>query len=571
MTLPVASRSFGVKGFVAKDMPTLQGVLDRLDERSELPTAARQDLRSAVRKVADVLGLPPGDVPANPGFLRQRLAKVGPAAHGISKPRWANIRSLLLRALRLAGVTVLPNRYMAPLAPAWKELDDKLKHQRSIRLGLSRFMHFASAQDVMPEQVDDGFGADYRRALDEEGVVADWPTLWRNTLGFWNRAVREIDGWPQRPLTVPERAGRYWLRWDELPDALRRDAEAWLAREAGDVFLAATDRKPLRPATLESHRKMIRSYVSALCESGYDLARLRSLKDLVEIEAVKTAMRFYYRRAGEQKTGRMLNEVRLMLAIARHWAGAPAERLAELQAIVKACDPGFSGMTPKNQELLGQFDSEAAKRRLVDLPHRLIRKIQPGRELSRDEALRVQQALLVQLLLVAPMRLRNLVGLEIERHFAAPSGANGERLLNLPPAEVKNGEGVPYLLSAYTCDLLRLYLDRARPVLVSGPSIYLFPSRDGRTHKADVTVRHLLTSLTFRELGVRICPHQFRHLAGKFVLDVRPDAHELVRALLGHKRIETTLRYYARMNQERAARQYDRMVADLRSHDRLGI
>jgi integrase len=569
MDNPVASRSFGVKGFVAKDVPTLQGVLDRLDERSELPTSTRQDLRSAVRKVADVLGLPPGDVPANPGFLRQRLAKVGPAAHGISKARWANIRSLLLRALRLAGVTVLPNRYMAPLVPAWKELDDKLKSHRSIRLGLSRFMHFASAQDVMPEQVDDGFVADYRRALDEEGVVDDWATLWRNTLGFWNRAVREIDGWPQRLLTVPQRAGRYWLRWEELPHALRLDAEAWLAREAGDLFLAATDRKPLRPATLESHRKIIRSYVSALSEAGYDLARLRSLKDLVEIEAVKTAMRFYHRRAGNRTTGRMLNEARLMLAIAKHWARVPQGQLEELQEIAKACDPGISGMTPRNQELLRCFDSEAAKRRLVDLPHRLIEHIPPGRKLGYDEAFRVKQALVVQLLLVAPMRLANLISLELERHFAAPSGPGGERLVILSPSETKNSEGVSYLLSSYSTALLQLYLERARPVLVSGPSIYLFPGKDCQTHTAHVSMRHLVTSVTFREVGVRIHPHAFRHLAGKFVLDVRPDAHELVRALLGHKRLETTLRYYTRMNQERAARQYDQLIGDLRGSKRL--
>ena len=79
-----------------------------------------------------------------------------------------------------------------------------------------------------------------------------------------------------------------------------------------------------------------------------------------------------------------------------------------------------------------------------------------------------------------------------------------------------------------------------------------------------------MTSITFRELGVRISPHQFRHLAGKFVLDVRPDAHELVRALLGHKRLETTLRFYARLDQERASRQYDQLIADLRSQQQVG-
>ena len=349
MDLHVTSRSFGVKGFIAKDVPTLQHVLDRLDELSELTIPTRQDLSSAVNKVAMVLGLPVGDIPASPGFLRQRLAKVGPVAHGISKARWANIRSLLLRALRLANVTVLPNRDMAPLTPAWKELDRKIKDHRSIRLGLSRVMHFASAQGAGPDQLDDTFMADYRRALEEESIVKEPARLWRNAIGFWNRATQEIDGWPRQRLTVPERPGRYWLRWDELPETLRLDAEAWLTRAAGSGLLEDADRRPLKPATLVSHRAMIRSYISALAASGYELARMQSLKDLVEPDAVKKAMQFYHRRAGDQKTGRMLNEVRLMLAIARHWVGVPLNRLAELQAIAKGCYPGTSGMTPKTR------------------------------------------------------------------------------------------------------------------------------------------------------------------------------------------------------------------------------
>ena len=136
-----------------------------------------------------------------------------------------------------------------------------------------------------------------------------------------------------------------------------------------------------------------------------------------------------------------------------------------------------------------RFDSEAAKRRLVDLPHRLIGKIPPGRELTSRKALRVQQALIVQLLLVAPMRLANLVSLEIGRHFAAPSGPKGERFVILPSEEVKNGEMQSYLLSAYTNDLLQLYLEQARPVLAAGPSLFLFPAKSRRATRTISTVR----------------------------------------------------------------------------------
>ena len=295
------------------------------------------------------------------------------------------------------------------------------------------------------------------------------------------------------------------------------------------------------------------------------MAELGSLKDLVEPEALKTAMRFYHRRANEERTGRMLNEARLMVAIARHWVKVPPAALEELKAIAKACDPGVVGMTPKNQELLRRFEPRGGKRRLVDLPHRLVAKLKPGTPLTDRQAVRVQQALLVQLLLVAPMRLRNLVELELDRHLAAPSGPDGERLIVIPASEVKNAEPsdppalalhrrpAPSLPRAGTPDAAR----RALTLPVPGPG------RPGAQGGRDRPPSRSPRSPS-RELGVRVSPHQFRHLAGKFILDVRPDAHELVRALLGHKRLETTLRYYARLDQERAARHYDGIIASLR-------
>ncbi len=196
MDASVTYRSFGVKGFVAVDVPSLADVIVRLQELADLPVRTRLDLQSAVRKVAGALGLPPGDVPAQPGFLRQRLAKVGRAGHGLSQGRWANVRSLLLRALKLTGVTVLPNRYLAPTRRPGRCWTPRIE-DRSTRLGLARLMHFASAQGVAPEAVDDGFMAAYRQAL-EQGEH-------RQGLGQAAGATRSASG---TALWTRSRAGR---------------------------------------------------------------------------------------------------------------------------------------------------------------------------------------------------------------------------------------------------------------------------------------------------------------------------------------------------------------------------
>jgi integrase len=67
------------------------------------------------------------------------------------------------------------------------------------------------------------------------------------------------------------------------------------------------------------------------------------------------------------------------------------------------------------------------------------------------------------------------------------------------------------------------------------------------------------------EVGVRLTAHQFRHLAGFLYLKAHPGGHEVVRSLLGHKSIETTIRFYAGMEAAAAIRHYDRHIAKRRA------
>jgi integrase len=60
-------------------------------------------------------------------------------------------------------------------------------------------------------------------------------------------------------------------------------------------------------------------------------------------------------------------------------------------------------------------------------------------------------------------------------------------------------------------------------------------------------------------------PHQFRHVAGKIILDQMPGALSLVSDLLGHKSTEPARKFYGGLDQVRAARCYDKLLARLRS------
>ena len=71
-----------------------------------------------------------------------------------------------------------------------------------------------------------------------------------------------------------------------------------------------------------------------------------------------------------------------------------------------------------------------------------------------------------------------------------------------------------------------------------------------------------------RDLGVKLTPHQFRHLAAKIILDEHPGAYELVRQLLGHKNPKTTTNFYAGIDTRRAGRAHADLVMKLREQSR---
>src|SRR5262249_34744542 len=66
-----------------------------LISQENLSERQKQELRSAVRTVARLLDDEPANIAADPAGLRRCLEMIAPEAHGISRGRWANIRSLL--------------------------------------------------------------------------------------------------------------------------------------------------------------------------------------------------------------------------------------------------------------------------------------------------------------------------------------------------------------------------------------------------------------------------------------------------------------------------------------------
>jgi integrase len=72
-----------------------------------------------------------------------------------------------------------------------------------------------------------------------------------------------------------------------------------------------------------------------------------------------------------------------------------------------------------------------------------------------------------------------------------------------------------------------------------------------------------ITERIQKATGLRITVHQFRHAAAAIYLRHNPGDYETVRRLLGHKNIQTTIRFYCALETTEATRKFGAIVRKL--------
>jgi len=560
MTITGPSRSIN---WADSALPTLDHVFQHLERVEGLPARTRADCRSALSSLARIIGRPLNDIPANPRWLRSRLNELAPARFGLSRGRWANLRSLALKALRLTGIAALPSRHVSSLSPEWQRLYDFLP-RRPQRVSLSRFMHRCSEFGIPPQDVTQ---EEFERFADEIelwGLRARPRQVYRDACRAWNWAVKKVPRWPGTIMVVPDRRNWYSLPWESFPSSLKADIDAMLQAAISPDPLSPTSRRPIKPVSARSRATLLRRLVSALVLSGSDPLTLRTIADLVETETVRQGLRFFLERNGRRSSADIHQMAKLLCTLAKHWVGVPSAHLAELVGIRNRLSPGRHGMTEKNRATLRCFEDEALVSKFLALPETIARRHRNRTEIKVGHAVEVQLGLAIELLTVAPVRVSNLAAIHLERNLIRFCGGKEARMhLYFPADAVKNEIELEFSLLPSTVALLDLYLDKFRPKLVRARNDWLFPGEAEGPKQAALLSMQIAKTVE-RETGVRLTAHQFRHLAGFLYLKHNPGGHEVVRRLLGHTSIETTIRFYAGMEIFEAIRHYDQHIENRR-------
>ena len=454
-----------------------------------------------------------------------------------------------------AGNTITPKP-----SQAWAGVTASVRN-RYDRSFMNLFGVHCSICGIEPDQVtDDAIAAFELWAVKDGRTPSRAKQLRRDVTNAWNKMSEMQPDWPPIKLALVNSRPPASVSVADLPRSFNDELELFLGRSGRKSLFDTTSLKALSLVSQYDRRQKILLMVTILIQSGVDPRSIKGLRDLVTPEARVTILGTLWQRSSEAANAHFYNLARILTQIAKHWVKVPDDELALFKAAEANLRPEKTGMTPKNETRLRVLTAPANIHKLVNLPHQVIDRLDPSRPTVLD-AVEVQSAIAIAILLIAPIREKNLAALDFA--FNLHRVRDEEWYLIIPKHEVKNKEDLTFPIPQSIVELIKIYLDVYRPLLLKKPSNKLFISLNGKP-KTPAELGAQLPKFIMRHTGLVMNVHLFRHFAAYLYLKANPGHYEPVRHLLAHKDIATTTRFYTKLEQIESFRQYDSVIDNYR-------
>jgi integrase len=487
-----------------------------------------------------------------------------PAQAKVSVKRWANLRSDLAAAIEASGLRPMLKTKAIKLDAGWSACCSRSLIS-ACATGLSRLARLASLNQIAPAMVDDAVIERFIAELETASLVRGIRDLHHGVAASWNALVRLQPERGLQTVRVPSsKPAPRRVPWKELPASFQADVDRYLAWAAmPDPLDERARARALAPRTLRLRRDHIHSAVTAAVAAGIAVKDLTSLASLVETATFKALLRHLWEADGRKLSAYTHGVAGTLIAIAKEWVKVPAETLTALKELRRKLGVLPTGLTEKNRTLLRTFDDPRLLEALLQLPDKLWRRARRELATSRRPFIELQTALAIDLLLHVPLRMENLAALDFEQHLHWPQGRGKPALIVFGTDETKNDIQLEYEIPAMLAERLQAYRNEIAPGVTRERPDAVFVGWTGKPRtQGALTVA--IEKAVLRHLGVKLTPHQFRHLAAKIILDANPGAHELVRQMLGHRNMKTTTNFYAGIDTRRAGRAHADLILKLR-------
>jgi integrase len=543
--------------------PSFVEAIAAIADAADLSASIKRHWVCSLRQIAKWLDRPLEVVPARWTAIRLPVGQLHHARLGVTAKTVANHKSNVAAALRWFGKEHnVPSRGLALLAE-WAVLRDGIG-DRGRRARLHGLMRYCSGRSLMPASVDDAVVVDYLRYRAETTSLATSTMAHRSIARAWNVSAGENPAWPARRLTEPPVKAKMGPAWEDFPEGLRRDIDKYLAG-LGKIRKGPNGKRsrPCSPKTIKTRRAELVAVAQMAVKIGIPIETLTSLAALVHPDVAEPVLDAYWKNNGAEPKVYTIDLAWKLLSLARQTGldEAAIERLDDIRASLEEHRHG--GLTGKNLALIRQVLTEGIWSEVVSLPNALMRQARADQAHAPVKAaVTAQIAVAIAILCFAPIRLSNLVSIELDKNLIKPGGPDSPFWLIFPHYDVKNRVNLEFTFDEALTGLIDEYIHEFRPTLARGSNAaWLFPGVAAEPKTANMFSTQI-TERIQKATGVRITVHQFRHACAAIYLQHRPGEYETVKRLLGHRNIQTTINFYCGLMTTQANAAFGKIVRE---------
>lgn len=525
--------------------PSFADVLATIEAATDLAPRHRTHWVCSLRQIAQAMDKPMEIIPARWMAVHFAIGQLHPARVDSNAKTLANHKSNVRAALLwFSKASGLPGRGAKP-SPEYAVLWDRLPGPARMRL--SGMLRYCSARQILPGAINETVVDRYMAYRAEVTTLAADDITRRRIARAWNACVGVVEGWPEHRLEEPRLKVLASPAWDEFPERLRADIDDYLGKLTHvRRGIDGKRRRPCKSTTIRTRRVELVAAARMAVREGIPIGNLNSLAALLDPAVVERVRDAYWKADGpEPRTYTIDLGWRLLLAARETGCLDPGavERLDDIRAELEVYRN--NGMTEKNLAVVRQVLSGTIWSEVTSLPAALMAQARAMRDHApMKAAVTAEIAVAISILTFAPVRIGNLGRIRLNENLIKPGGIDSPYWLVFPDYDVKNRVQLQFPLDEDRTSLIDEYIHDFRSLLLRGSNeAWLFPGEAGG-FKDLKTLSRQITERVEHATGLRLTAHQFRHAAAAILLKSRPGEYELVRQLLGHRNIETTIRFY---------------------------
>ncbi len=532
-------------------------------ESSKLPEQTRRHWLCSLGQIAKWLDRPAASIPARLTAVRIAISQLHHARVGSTAKTLANHKSNVRAALRWFG-----NEHDVPvrgvlLSAAWGRLRDTICDSGR-RRRLYGLMRYCSGRGIQPGALDDNVLDAYLHYRTETTNLTSNNTARRSMARTWNVCGDTVEGWPGQPLTEPPVKAKVGPAWEDFPEGLRSDVENYLQglSKLRRHSFSGKRIKPCQPRTVRTRRAELVAVARMAVRLGMSIESLTSLSALVHPDVVERVIEAYCAKNGKEPKVFTIDLGWKLLRIARELGGFDQEAIERLDEIRFELERHrHSGLTEKNLKVIRYVLTDGIWAEITSLPDMLMKQARLDRDRAPVKAaLTAQLAAAIAILTFAPVRLSNLTNIELGINLTKPGGPKSRYWLSFTDYEVKNRVPLDFHFDEELTALIDEYVHDYRPVLLRrSNAAWLFPGETGKPKTANMFSTQI-TERLWKSTGIRITAHQFRHAAAAVWLKHYPGDYETVRRFLGHRNIQTTIKFYCGLQTITATQEFGKIL-----------